>query len=363
MARKRGNGEGSVRYKNGAWFMRYTRPDGRRVERRTDAESKKEALNTVRKAIDEVTLGCSEVCEGTRLSDLYADICADYLVNARRVDDLGKRWKHLNRLLGDPLVDQVTTSQIRHYYANRMAEGAAPATIDRERACLRRMFSLGAKSTPPRVAKVPYFPQIQVNNVRQVFFERSEFEKLYVELPDYLRPLAVVAYWVGCRKRELLTLKRSQLDLEAGILRLAPGTTKNKEGRVVHIPDEALAELRPWDQQTRTLERETSRVIPFVFHRNGKQIKDYYQAWRSACERAGIDGRYFHDFRRTAVRNYVRSGVPEQVTMKISGHKTRSTFERYNIVNEDDLRRAARQVRDDHGPSPTQPQRTGKAVR
>ena len=78
--------------------------------------------------------------------------------------------------------------------------------------------------------------------------------------------------------------------------------------------------------------------------KNGKQIKGFQKAWIIACAKAGVSGRIPHDFRRTAVRNLERAGVPRSVAMQMTGHLTESVYRRYDIVSDADLSSAARKL-------------------
>ncbi|MFN7972990.1 MAG: tyrosine-type recombinase/integrase [Acidobacteriota bacterium] len=120
---------------------------------------------------------------------------------------------------------------------------------------------------------------------------------------------------------------------------LEPGTTKNDEGRVFPFGEgQAIHNLLLARRQaTDDVERALGRIVPEVFHRNGRPILNFRNAWKVACADAGLPNRIPHDFRRTAVRNLERAGVPRSVAMKLTGHKTESVYRRYAIVCESDL--------------------------
>ena len=120
------------------------------------------------------------------------------------------------------------------------------------------------------------------------------------------------------------------------------------------LTDDLRALLEAQKARADRLTRACGRIVPWVFFRevargrggpkHPKPITSFTKAWKAAVAAAGCPGRIPHDLRRTAVRNMVRRGVPDRVAMQLSGHKTRSVFERYNIVSEGDLRAAANQL-------------------
>ncbi len=233
----------------------------------------------------------------------------------------------------------ITSPKIEDYIEIRLEEGAANATINRELSALKRMLNIGARQTPPKVDRVPYIPMLKENNVRKGFFEHTEFLALRNELPDYLKGFVTFAYKTGWRMSEITGLTWSQVDRDNGIVRLEPGETKNDDGRTVYLDDELQGVFNgQWEAR-----KKSRKLTPYVFPGNNgdEQIKDFRFSWNKARNDAGIEKKLFHDFRRTAVRNMVRAGIPEGVAMKVSGHKTRSVFERYNIVNDADLQLAA----------------------
>lgn len=271
--------------------------------------------------------------------ELADDYILDYKVNAKKTLAKAERIVRLHLLpfFGNCPASKITTTRVKQYISHRMDQGAANGTINRELAALKRMFNLASRCTPPKVSQVPYIPMLSERNVRQGFFEHDEFLALREALPPYLKGMVTFAYKTGWRLSEITGLTWSQVDLNRAVVRLEAGTTKNDEGRTIFL-DMELVDVFKEQFRNRQL------GCPYVFHRNGNLIKDFRVVWRRACREADIEGKLFHDLRRTAVRNMVRAGVPERVAMAISGHKTRSVFDRYDIVNLRDLEQAALSV-------------------
>jgi len=275
-----------------------------------------------------------------KFDELKEEFLADYRINGKKsVERAERSVKQLEQSFEGMRAPDITTPEINGHIERRQSEGAANATINRELSALKRMFNLGARQTPPKVDKVPYIQMLGENNVRKGFFEHGDFLALRDKLPEHLKGFVTFAYKTGWRKSEISNLTWSHVDRKHGIVRLEAGETKNNEGRTVYLDEEMQGVIdAQWEAR-----KKAEKLIPYVFtNQDGSdRIKQFRKSWSTVCKETKIGGRLFHDLRRTAVRNMVRSGIPERVAMMISGHKTRSVFERYNIVSADDLKMAA----------------------
>jgi integrase len=201
----------------------------------------------------------------------------------------------------------------------------------------------------------PHIALLEENNVRTGFFERVAFEAVRSHLPVELGDLITFAYLTGWRvPSEVQPLEWGQIDFVADTVRIEPGVAKNREARIFPMTLELRDVLERQALRRDQAQRALGQIIPWVFFRlvakerggpkRAEPIRAFTKAWKAACAAAGCPGRIPHDFRRTAVRNLVRAGIPERVAMTMTGHKTRSVFERYNIVSEGDLFEAARKL-------------------
>ena len=332
------------------WWIKY-RQHGRAMRESTGTTKETVARRILRAREGDVEHGIPITPKMGRITfnEAAADLLTDYRINSKKSLNHVKRRIELalepafrgKRLIG------VTTDAVRAYVARRQADGAANATINRELAALKRMFTLAIQAG--KLHSKPHIPMLREDNVRRGFFEPEQFAAVRDRLPEALQPLVTFAYLTGWRLRsEVLPLEWRQVDWDGRVVRLEPGTTKNRDGRSFPFTAALEAVLKAqWVEHQRL--RKAGRLVSLVFHRDGEPIKNFRRAWLSACKAAGVPGRIVHDFRRTAVRNLERAAVPRSAAMTMVGHKTESIYRRYAIVDAGALRDAAKRIDDAMG--------------
>jgi integrase len=324
------------------WWLQYS-VRGRRYRESSGSSNRNLAVKLLRDRLGAAAQGrpVGPDVDRTKFEELVQILTDDYQANGRRsLERIEGAIKHLRAFFGDYFAIDITTDRITRYVKYRQDDHAAAATINRELAVLRRAFRLAARAG--KVALRPEISLLREDNRRKGFFEPDQYRSLLEKMPEYLKPVVQVAYITGWRIRsEILTCQKQHVDLDAVWLRLEPGETKSGERRNFPLTPELRELFERELEETRRLERDTSQIIPWLFHKNGKQIGSFRKAWSTACKKAALAGRIPHDFRRTAVRNLERAGVPRSAAMAMVGHRTESIYRRYAIADEGMLKESA----------------------
>jgi integrase len=253
------------------------------------------------------------------------------------------RAEHLLRHLGNRVASNLTQADIDEYRSHRLAETTrrggppSPATLDLELAQLKRMCSYAVECGRLQVNPVARVKLLRKPNVRQVTLDEPTFLKLVEAAEPSYRPVLLMAYDTGMREGEILNLRWSQLDLKDRAVRLGAEDTKTNKARTVYLTDRVIEPLQQ-------LPRQLHSEYVFVSHRTGSRWSELRRAFDRARKAVGREDLWFHDLRRSFVTNARRRGVPESVVMRMSGHRTRNVFDRYNVVEDEDVRNAVKTI-------------------
>ncbi len=374
-SRKR-KGEGSLFESNGYWFYTY----GYTVD--GEQRKKKKCLGSVEKFKTETAAWA----EAKRIRDQFITDIKTGRVAASAVDKvtcgelltqyvthlkaqkkpaayiIGKCVEaNIRPFFGAIKVAKLQTSDFERYRAKR-TQTVSDATVDHDFTYLKSALLLEYKKTPSRILRVPHIPKSGEDNVRHGFLEFDGYEQVLEELPVSLKGLFVVGYHVGNRKGALLQLKWPQVDFANGVIRFI----RMQNRKPVPIAAPIYGDMEDWLRCQKAFRDAHFPNCEFVFFwypvdceiaptskkghggrrgTPGSQIKSFYDSWRSSVKAAGFPGLLFHDLRRSAVRNMVEKiGMSEKRAMEISGHKTRSCFERYHIVSLSDIQESGRKM-------------------
>lgn len=336
--------EGKVYKRGKRWWYRYWFRG--KLYRHPGGEKKSDAQKALSKALGAIAKGNRPPPDETKLTlkELADDFLRDYRVSGKRSTFAAEaRVKHLVGFFGErKRAIDVTTDEIRKYQEHRQQEHVCNArknsrgekprtsngTINRELSSLKRMFNLAKQAG--KLSFAPYIPTLQEAQPRQGFLEHEEYLAIRSHLGAVLQDVFDFGYNSGWRKGAILGLEWGHVRFEERLIRLPPALAKNKRGWALPLSEPIWEVIcRRWEQRT--------PACPYVFHRTGKQLKNFNRAWQNACKAAGVPGKLFHDCRRTVARNLIKSGVPEKIAMQITQHETPDVFRRYQITTDGDL--------------------------
>ncbi len=330
------------------WWIQYS-INGTKHRESSRTTVHREAVHLLNQRLQERGRGLSRRdLEKVTYEDIEELIRAHYVRKQRKsTDRLEDALTHLRRVFGGWRVIDIRPATIDSYSHDRLDQGAAPGTVNRELSALRRMLRLGVDAEI--VDAVPSFKErmLEEDNVRTGFVNPDEFALIEAELPDYARPIAAVAYITGWRRGEILSRRWRHVDFGTGFLRLEPGETKNKKGRSFPLIPKLRAVLAAQHERKREIERRTDQIVDALFFvDSGKPIKTIRNCWATACRRAGFPGLLFHDLRRSAARNLVRAGISTKLAKDYLGHQTYSIFDRYAIEDAELLEEQAAKLQE-----------------
>ncbi len=216
----------------------------------------------------------------------------------------------------------ITSEMIEKYKARRLLS-VEPATVNRELACLKHMYTKAIEWGYVKTSPTKGVKKLKEPPGRLRYLKPDEVNALLTQCSEHLRPLVVTAVNTGMRRGELLNLKWPQVDLQNRKITVI--NTKNNESRVIPVNKTLYDELF-------SLSRKPKGEYVF-YSRYGRPFRDVREGFTAAVKRAGIENFRFHDLRHTFGSHLVMQGVGLRTVQQVMGHKDIKMTMRYSHLS------------------------------
>lgn len=300
--------------------------DGQLYRKSTGCKREREAIVKARRIYEltaEMSIPASitdtsfrSVAEVYRISQMQNASYTTALVNLR----------HLKRHFRNRDVFDISAQEVEWYKIQRTnIEQASKDTVQRELSVLTMMFKLAGRID----LKVPKYSEYELT-VRENYYSKEEFDKIYEKIIPYLKPVIEFAWLTGWRKTNITDLKWENVMFEEGIILIQRKNTKGKKQLIAPLQGRIGAIIREQRES-----RPEQAASPYVFlNTHGNKIGNFHVLWAEALEKAGLAGqdRKFHDFRRSAATRADEAGISDLVIADMVGWRGTKMLNRYRQV-------------------------------
>ncbi len=247
-------------------------------------------------------------------------------------------------------VTEITALKIDKFIESQRKQGYSDPTIRKQLNALRAAFSVAKSKDLLSDNHIPSFNLPEDSKPRKGFMELQDFDKFLAAFPENLRPSVLFLYYSGCRMGAAEQITWSMVNNDCTEISAPGEIIKNDEpweiplvGPLAPIAESLLRIRKTAAKENRILAADAP-VFDFTSFRtiwnktcHGLNLGVYVTEKEDGTPTQRYSGLHPHDFRRSAARNLIKAGVSERVAMKITGHKTRSMFDRYAIQNKADV--------------------------
>lgn len=286
---------------------------------------------------------------GTRPKRIFREAVIKYLTenqHKRRIRDEAWVLRTLDAFIGDLPLEAVHIGSLQAYIEQRRRDGVKTRTINYGLQIVRHMLNLAASVWLDEygLTWVAHAPKIKLLDERvdkrpSYPLSWEEQDRLFAELPEYLKQMALFAVNSGCRDREICQLRWEwevaipELNISVFII---PGNwVKNGDDRLVVLNENATA----------VIEAVRGQDPVYVFTYKRKPLyRMLSRAWKKARVRIGLPHLRVHDLKHTFGRRLRAAGVSHENRQDLLGHRTNQITTHYSAGEISDLLAAANMV-------------------